>query len=87
MERKTPNVPIDGRPQFSPSVVATVNALMGRMPLADVETVTPGGSYILKNTWPTPKANGYSATPISSKEGQRDPQSSNFTRPEKVQAR
>jgi hypothetical protein len=51
-----PTVPFDGRPQFDPSVVWTVNALAGRWPLtAGVETVTPDGKYILANSWPKPR--------------------------------
>jgi hypothetical protein len=48
------NVPVDGRPQFDPSVVWTVNAMNGRWITEGVETMTPGGKYILKNTWPKP---------------------------------
>jgi hypothetical protein len=48
-----PTVPIDGRPQFDPATVMLANYSLGRWPLtAGVETVTPGGSYILKNSWP-----------------------------------
>ena len=50
-----PTVPVDGRPQFDPATVMVANYSLGRWPLtAGVETVTPGGSYILKNSWPTP---------------------------------
>jgi hypothetical protein len=57
-------MPTVRRPQFDPSVVWTVNAVSGRWPLtAGVETVTPDGKYILANSWPKPKANGFSATP------------------------
>jgi hypothetical protein len=50
-----PTVPVDGRPQFVPATVMVANHSLGRWPLtAGVETVTPGGSYILKNSWPTP---------------------------------
>jgi hypothetical protein len=50
-----PTAPVDGRPQFDPATVMIANAQLGRWPLtAGVETVTPGGSYILKNSWPTP---------------------------------
>jgi hypothetical protein len=51
-----PNVPVDGRPQFDPTTVMVANAMMGRWPLTSgVEAVVPGGAYILKNTWPTPR--------------------------------
>jgi hypothetical protein len=48
------SVPQDGRPQFNPATVMIANASMGRWPTAGVETVVPGGNYILKGTWPTP---------------------------------
>jgi hypothetical protein len=57
MEETMPNltIPVDGRPQFDPGTVMLANYSLGRWPLtAGVETVTPGGSYILKNSWPTP---------------------------------
>ena len=51
------SVPLDGRPQWPASTILTVNAMMGRWPLTSgVETVTPDGRYILKNSWPTPPA-------------------------------
>jgi hypothetical protein len=46
------SVPRDGRAQFDPATVMVTNALMGRWVTAGVETMTPGGSYILKNSWP-----------------------------------
>ena len=47
------SVPVDGRAQFDPAAVMMANASMGRWPLTTgVDTVTPGGSYILKNSWP-----------------------------------
>jgi hypothetical protein len=50
-----PTVPVDGRPQFDPATVMLANYSLGRWPLtAGVETVTSGGKYILKNSWPTP---------------------------------
>jgi hypothetical protein len=62
-----PSVPVDGRPQFDPATVMVANALMGRWLTDGVETVTPGGQYILKNTWPAPKASvGFSGTPAAS---------------------
>ena len=51
------SVPLDGRPQWPASTILTINAMMGRWPLTSgVETVTPDGRYILKNSWPTPPA-------------------------------
>ena len=55
----TMTVPTDGRPQFDPSTVMISNALAGRWLTAGVETVTPGGKYILRNSWPpAPRASG-----------------------------
>jgi hypothetical protein len=48
------SVPRDGRPQFNPTTVMVTNALMGRWLTAGVETVVPGGRYILSGSWPTP---------------------------------
>jgi hypothetical protein len=47
--------PIDGRPQFDMATVWAANAMAGRWITDGVETVTPGGQYILKNSWPKPK--------------------------------
>ena len=44
--------PRDGRAQYSLADVVMANASLSRWPFAGVETVTPGGSYILKNSWP-----------------------------------
>ena len=53
------NVPVDGRMQFEPATVKVTNAVAGRWLTAGVETVTPGGKYILKNSWPpAPRASG-----------------------------
>jgi hypothetical protein len=39
--------------------VMIANASLGRWPLtAGVATVTPGGKYILANSWPQPKVSG-----------------------------
>jgi hypothetical protein len=58
------SVPIDGRPQFDPSTVMISNALAGRWLTAGVETVTPGGKYILRNSWPpAPRASGGGNSP------------------------
>jgi hypothetical protein len=46
------SVPRDGRRQWDPSTIVAANAMMGRWVTDGVETVTPGGSYILKNSWP-----------------------------------
>ena len=50
-----PTVPVDGRPQFDPTTVWTFNAMLGRPITTGVETMTPGGKYILQNSWPKPK--------------------------------
>ena len=50
------SVPQDGRPQFDPTTVMITNASMGRWLTDGVETVTPGGKYILQDTWPKPPA-------------------------------
>ena len=74
------SVPQDGRPQFDPTTVMVTNALMGRWPLtAGVETVTPGGKYILKNSWPKPPAtnsNFSSSTAASTSAPEAAPKSS-----------
>jgi hypothetical protein len=64
-----PTVPVDGRAQFDPSTIMVVNAQLGRWPLtAGVETVTPGGSYILRNSWPpAPTTNRWSGGGMSSR--------------------
>jgi hypothetical protein len=50
-----PSVPIDGRPQFPMLPVVLANHDLGRPLFAGVETVTPGGHYILANSWPAPR--------------------------------
>jgi hypothetical protein len=50
-----PTVPTDGRPQFDPSTVWVANAMAGRWITDGVETMTPGGKYILQNSWPKPR--------------------------------
>jgi hypothetical protein len=47
-----PTVPVDGRAQYDLATLLMAGHALGRLPFADVETVTPGGSYILKNSWP-----------------------------------
>ena len=59
-----PTVPIDGRRQFSTTDVILGNVSLGRAPFAGVEQIGPD-RYVLANSWPTPRASGYSATPIS----------------------
>ena len=55
------SVPRDGRPQWDPATIMMANASLGRWPLtAGVETVTPGGSYILANSWPAPARTSFS---------------------------
>jgi hypothetical protein len=54
--------PVDGRPQFDPATVWAANAMSGRWITDGVETMTPGGKYILANSWPKPKANGFSSS-------------------------
>ena len=48
------SVPQDGRAQYDPATVWTVNAMAGRWITAGVETMTPGGKYILANSCPKP---------------------------------
>jgi hypothetical protein len=48
-------VPVDGRPQLDLATLVIANHSVGRMPFDGVETTTPDGRYILKNSWPPPK--------------------------------
>jgi hypothetical protein len=62
-----PNVPVDGRPQYSGLDVAMASHLLGRPPR--VEAVGPD-RYVEAGSWPVPTkaANGSSVTPIPPKE-------------------
>jgi hypothetical protein len=47
------SVPRDDRKQWPAATIWAANAMMGRWLTDGVETVAPGGAYILKNSWPT----------------------------------